>query len=367
MAAQGDGERDAGPDDEVGPIPSHIGELRPASELGDLSTEAVSAALENESLDELAIESEDELDDSGERPTGGNTGVHRRASLPPPVPAQALSQRPSRAPTVPPPAAGGTGVHRVPPPPPPPMPANFAALRSQLQRVNGRCHELLCERARLEKQLAARDRALDALRLQNADLVRTRSDAHEVLVLRRELADLRARMPDTSPSAPTSVPVPSVSEEELAALRADRAALISLRAELEEVEAMRIELQRLRETQADVERLRAEHTELMSLRRERDDSERLRERVAELEAARQSLFAELETLRVKAVGVGPTLANISGIGPTFARRLERLSIDVAAIAAWDDADVERIAKVIRTQPARIHRQGWVAQARALIE
>ncbi|MDD9947392.1 MAG: hypothetical protein OXU20_40510 [Myxococcales bacterium] len=357
-----------------------------------------------EELEELSAEEagavESDVAPAGERST---TGIHRRLSSPPPVPQEA---RPSSR-------------SSVPPPPPPPMPADFAALRSQLQRVNSRCSELVCERARLVKQLEARDRALDTLRLQNADLARQSVERD------RSEEQAMAALGDGEPSA----------------LQLARRELARLRAETSGFAAMKIELERLRETQADAKRMRDALTEVKSLSAALDQAQaevaRQRAKTARLEAdarkpdevagrlaaleqqldrleqqrcqqagiatealeeleAQRALVAELEgrlkgqamvgaealesermhrdrmayelrELRARVGEGGRGLDAIIGVGPTFAGRLRTLGIDVAAIAAWNQDDIVRVAAEIQTQSARIVRQRWVEQARQLLE
>lgn len=60
------------------------------------------------------------------------------------------------------------------------------------------------------------------------------------------------------------------------------------------------------------------------------------------------------------------LTRIKGVGPKLAARLEELNVaSFAQIAAWTDADIDRVdAKLGRFQ-GRIRRDDWVTQARLL--
>lgn len=60
------------------------------------------------------------------------------------------------------------------------------------------------------------------------------------------------------------------------------------------------------------------------------------------------------------------LTRLKGVGPKLAERLGQLGIaKLAQIAAWDDADIERIDAQLGRFQGRIRRDGWVEQARLL--
>ncbi len=89
----------------------------------------------------------------------------------------------------------------------------------------------------------------------------------------------------------------------------------------------------------------------------------LRARISELEAqisSTQTLFA--------VAGTGDDLRKIRGIGPAFERKLNELGVETyLQIAAWDDAEIDRIADRLGGRAAkRIRRDDWVAGARQLL-
>lgn len=102
-------------------------------------------------------------------------------------------------------------------------------------------------------------------------------------------------------------------------------------------------------------------------------------RVAELEAQLKELSAEKAELAAAAAasavaavqsGEGQPdnspLRRVRGIGRRYAKQLEALGIvNVKQIAAWTNADINRVAAQLRIQPSRIKREGWIEQARAL--
>lgn len=102
-------------------------------------------------------------------------------------------------------------------------------------------------------------------------------------------------------------------------------------------------------------------------------------RVAELEAELKELSAEKAEL-VNAAHVAQEsapqasellpdnspLRRVRGIGRRYAKQLEALGIvNVKQIAAWTNADINRVAAQLRIQPSRIKRENWIEQARAL--
>lgn len=124
-----------------------------------------------------------------------------------------------------------------------------------------------------------------------------------------------------------------------------------------ELRALRLELQAVRASSSAPNPTTSTNSTDATHSAEPDgELERLRERVAALEAQ----------LAASPDATGPSLANISGVGPTFQKRLGDLGVDLAALATWTDADIARFAAEIGTQPGRIRRQGWVTQAQALI-
>jgi len=60
------------------------------------------------------------------------------------------------------------------------------------------------------------------------------------------------------------------------------------------------------------------------------------------------------------------LRRVRGIGRRYAKQLEALGIThVKQIAAWTNADINRVAGQLKIQPSRIKRESWIEQARTL--
>ncbi len=58
------------------------------------------------------------------------------------------------------------------------------------------------------------------------------------------------------------------------------------------------------------------------------------------------------------------LKKISGIGPVFAGTLQKLGTRTfIQIARWKPEDIAKIAKKLDTDPERIKRENWIAEAK----
>ena len=65
-------------------------------------------------------------------------------------------------------------------------------------------------------------------------------------------------------------------------------------------------------------------------------------------------------------GNGDDLTQIKGVGPKLAATLESLGVTTfAQIAAWDDAEIDRIDAQLGRFEGRIRRDDWTGQARLL--
>jgi predicted flap endonuclease-1-like 5' DNA nuclease len=133
----------------------------------------------------------------------------------------------------------------------------------------------------------------------------------------------------------------------------------------------------MRELEARVDELEGQGLEAASLSLRNAE---LEARLAELEAAEAPHRTASEGARPrraapnagrrKAAGGSPAsaqdLRRIPGVGPAFARALVAQGITTfEQVAAWTDADIERIAPLIKVKPARIQKEDWVGAARAL--
>lgn len=76
--------------------------------------------------------------------------------------------------------------------------------------------------------------------------------------------------------------------------------------------------------------------------------------------------ADLVPLEPQQAGTADNLTRIKGLGPKLAETLTGLGVtSFAQIAAWDDADVDRIDAQLGRFQGRIRRDDWPAQAKLL--
>jgi predicted flap endonuclease-1-like 5' DNA nuclease len=79
----------------------------------------------------------------------------------------------------------------------------------------------------------------------------------------------------------------------------------------------------------------------------------------------EAVQAAAETVPVEPEG-GDDLTRIKGLGPKLAEQLRALGVtSFAQVAAWDDAEIDRIDAQLGRFQGRIRRDDWPAQARLL--
>jgi predicted flap endonuclease-1-like 5' DNA nuclease len=124
---------------------------------------------------------------------------------------------------------------------------------------------------------------------------------------------------------------------------------------------------------AEVELLSSELRELRAQNDRLRLTVRLREdRIGELEKIASEQRARADALEARLAQLpeppqGDDLKRIAGIGPGFERALRDAGVTTfQQIAEWTLEDVERIARQLKTAPARIVRGGWVERARELV-
>jgi predicted flap endonuclease-1-like 5' DNA nuclease len=118
----------------------------------------------------------------------------------------------------------------------------------------------------------------------------------------------------------------------------------------------------LRELRAHNDRLR------LTVRLREDRIRELEQTAREQRARADALEARLAQLALASEEPqGDDLKRIPGIGPSFERALHDAGVTTfQQIADWAPQDVERIARQLRTAPARIVRGRWIERARALV-
>lgn len=81
----------------------------------------------------------------------------------------------------------------------------------------------------------------------------------------------------------------------------------------------------------------------------------------------EAVEAAAAPLRVEPADSGEAITRLKGVGPRLAAQLGDLGVtSIAQIAAWTEADIERIDAQLGRFQGRIRRDSWVEQARLLI-
>ncbi len=87
---------------------------------------------------------------------------------------------------------------------------------------------------------------------------------------------------------------------------------------------------------------------------------------APMKSAGAEELPKAEAVKVASSGGADDLTQIKGLGPKLAALLGEIGVtDFAQIAAWDDADIERIDAQLGRFQGRITRDNWVEQAKHL--
>ena len=99
-----------------------------------------------------------------------------------------------------------------------------------------------------------------------------------------------------------------------------------------------------------------------------DDGAQKAQRNAALVDAPPAASRDPEPVVKVSDGNGDDLTRIKGVGPKLAAKLESLGVtSFAQIAAWDEAEIDRIDAQLGRFEGRIRRDDWTGQARLLAD
>jgi predicted flap endonuclease-1-like 5' DNA nuclease len=117
------------------------------------------------------------------------------------------------------------------------------------------------------------------------------------------------------------------------------------------------------EKQEEIDRLRKRLVEVRAALRIKTDGGA----VAPRQKTRQSgsqLSLEMEQAKAAKNGLKDDLSKIHGIGPVFARTLNKMGLNTfVQIARWKPEDINKVAKKLYTAPERIKRDKWIDEAK----
>jgi predicted flap endonuclease-1-like 5' DNA nuclease len=152
----------------------------------------------------------------------------------------------------------------------------------------------------------------------------------------------------------------------------DRAEQIDgLQCRIQELEAQRQglehQVQRVGDKQEEIDRLRKRLVEVRAALRIKTDEGAVIPRQKTRQIGSQ-LSLEMEQAKTVKDRPKDDLSKIHGIGPAFARTLNKMGLySFGQIARWTPEDIDKVAKKLYTAPERIKRDKWIAEAKKLHE
>ena len=119
--------------------------------------------------------------------------------------------------------------------------------------------------------------------------------------------------------------------------------------------------------QAEIAHLRKRLVELRAALRIKTDGGAVPPRQKTRQNGSQ-LSLEIEQAKAAKEGLKDDLSKIHGIGPVFARTLNKMGLyTFVQIARWKPEDIDKVAKKLYTAPDRIKRDKWIDEAKKLHE
>jgi predicted flap endonuclease-1-like 5' DNA nuclease len=222
----------------------------------------------------------------------------------------------------------------------------------------------------LNSQLAERDRRIGQLeslsqRIQEQEAALAQWEtkyAHTLMQHEAQIAKLQQQL-----AAQDQLHAQLLLDKQLLDERAKR--IDGLKHRIQELEAQQQcladQVQTAAEKQEEIDRLRKRLIEVRAALRIKTDGGA----VAPRQKTRQNgSQLSLEIVQAKAAKDGPKddLSKIHGIGPVFARTLNKMGLySFGQIARWTSEDIDKVAKKLYTAPDRIKRDKWIDEAKKL--
>jgi predicted flap endonuclease-1-like 5' DNA nuclease len=219
----------------------------------------------------------------------------------------------------------------------------------------------------LDSQLAERDRRIGELeRLQpqlkerEASLVQWETKyAHTLTQHEAQLAKLQKQL-----AAQDQLRAQLLLDEQLLHERDER--IDGLQHQIQELEAQQQDLtgqvKMVGEKQEEITRLRKRLVEVRAALRIKTDGGTVAPRQARQNGSQLNL--QMEQAKAAKDEQKDDLSKIPGIGPVFARTLNKMGLHTfVQIARWKPEDIAKVAKKLYTAPDRIKRENWVAGAK----
>lgn len=248
----------------------------------------------------------------------------------------------------------------------------------ELEPAQGRVHWLevqLCDRDtehraamhQLERQLADRDRRIGEferlqpqLKEQEAALTQRETKyAHILTQHEAQIAKLHKQL-----AAQDQLRAQLLLDEQLLHERDER--IDGLQHQIQELEAQQLDLvgqaKTVGEKEEEIARLRKRLVEVRAALRIKTDGGAVAPRQIRQNGSQLSL--QMEQVKAAKDGQKDDLSKIHGIGPVFARTLNKMGLHTfVQIARWKPEDIAKVAKKLYTAPERIKRDKWVDEAK----
>ena len=219
----------------------------------------------------------------------------------------------------------------------------------------------------LDSQLADRDRQIGELepltqRLQEQEASLTQWEtkyAHTLMQHEAQIAKLNKQL-----AAQDLLRAQLLLDKQLLDERAERIDSLNHRIQELEVQQQGLadQVKTAGETQEEITRLRKRLVEVRAALRIKTDGGAVAPRQTRQNVSQLSL--QMEQAKATKDGQKDDLRKIHGIGPVFARTLNKMGLHTfVQIARWKPEDIAKVAKKLYTAPDRIKRENWVAGAK----
>ena len=249
----------------------------------------------------------------------------------------------------------------------------------ELEPAQGRVHWLevqLCDRDtehrialhQLESQLADRERRISELerfepQLKEQEAALTQRETtytHTLAQHEVQIAKLYKQL-----AAQDKLRAQLLLDEQLLHERDDR--IDGLQQQIHALEAQQLDLagqvKMMGEKEEEITRLRKRLVEMRAALRIKNDGAAVAPRQIRQNGSSQ-LSLQMEQAHAAKVEQRDDLSKIHGIGPVFARTLNKMGLhSYIQIARWKPEDIDKVAKKLYTAPERIKRDKWIDEAK----
>jgi predicted flap endonuclease-1-like 5' DNA nuclease len=219
----------------------------------------------------------------------------------------------------------------------------------------------------LDSQLAGRDRRIGELepftqRLQEREAALTQWEtkyAHTLTQHEAQIAKLQKQL-----AVQDQLRAQLLLDEQLLHERDER--IDGLQHQIHELEALQYDMagqvKRVGEKEEEITRLRKRLVEVRAALRIKTDGGAVAPRQTRQNGSQLSL--QMEQAKATKDGQKDDLRKIHGIGPVFARTLNKMGLHTfVQIARWKPEDIAKVAKKLYTAPDRIKRDKWIDEAK----